>query len=229
VGIAVPSFTESMPLIQSSLDEAGAPAPAIADGSAPGSFEAVASVYLAQFGEAKAVARAVDALRDEGWLDPAAIAEADPLAVEDAWRDAGARGLVKLVRPLQRVARWAAGVLDELDVRSTEALRDGLRAIKGIGAATADAILLRGLGRAAYPIDRATYRILVRHGWIDASANYDEARSLVEGALPDDPAGLVRLSDGFERIGRSACRPSVAKCERCPLRPLLPEGGPLVD
>lgn len=221
----MPKFTESIPLILSALDEADDRGPS--DGPEVGTFEAVATVYLAQWGEARAVARAVDALRESGWLDPSALAEVDPLAVGDAWREAGARGLVKLAPALQRLARWAVGALE--GEHPTEGLREGLRALKGVGPATADAILLEGLGRAAYPVDRATYRILVRHGWIDPSADYDEARSLVEGALADDPRGLARLSAGFLEIGRRACKPTQAKCDRCPLRPLLPEGGPLGD
>ncbi len=215
----MPTFTDAIPVILAALDgpEEGPPS--------QGTFEAVAAAYLAQWGEARAVAQAIDALREEGWLEPGALAAADEAAVADAWREAGSRGLVKLIPALQRLALWAARSLR--DGASTETLRDGLRKIKGIGAASADAILLRGLGRAAYPVDRATYRILVRHGWLDASAGYDEARSLVEAALPDDPMGLSRLSAEFEHVGRLWCRASVAKCERCPLRPLLPEGGPL--
>ncbi len=98
--------------------------------------------------------------------------------------------------------------------------------LKGLGPATVDSILSRGLGRATYPVDRATYRILVRHGWLDPTADYDEARSVAESLAPDDSAMLTRLSAAFERVGRDFCKPTVAKCERCPLRSLLPEGGP---
>ena len=42
-----------------------------------GAFEAVATVYLAQWAEARAVARPSMRLRESGWLDPEALAEAD--------------------------------------------------------------------------------------------------------------------------------------------------------
>jgi endonuclease-3 related protein len=196
-----------------------------------GTFAAVATAYLSRFVDGRSVMAGVDALRESGRLEPGALAKADPAEVEDDWRSSGARSLVKLARPLLRLAGWAVAALDADGQiggsASTEALREGLRGIKGVGPATADAILLEGLGRSAYPVDRATYRILVRHGWIDAGADYDEARSLIEAAVGDDPAGLRRLSAGFGRLGREACRASVARCDRCPLRPLLPEGGPL--
>jgi endonuclease-3 related protein len=196
-----------------------------------GTFAAVATAYLRRFVDDRAVMAGVDALRESGRLEPGVLADSDPAEVEDDWRASGARSLVKLARPLLRLARWAADALDSDGLiggsTSTEALREGLQGINGVGPATADAILLEGLGRSVYPVDRATYRILVRHGWIDPGADSEEARSLIEAAVGDDPAGLRRLAEGFERLGREACRASVARCDRCPLRPLLPEGGPL--
>ncbi len=221
----MPNLTDSIPVILSVLDASEIPAGD--DARREGSFEAVVAAYLAQWGEPRAVAQAIDALRDAGWLEPEALADADEAAVADAWREAGSRGLLKVIPALQRLARWASRSLRT--TASTESLRDGLRALKGIGAASADSILLRGLGRAAYPVDRATYRVLVRHGWLEPTATYDEARSLVEAALPDDPRSLRRLSAALEHVGRLWCRASVARCERCPLRTLLPEGGPLGD
>jgi endonuclease-3 related protein len=218
----VPQFTDAIPLILAAADSAVGPT-----GVEVGTFEAVARVYLGQWGEARAVAQALEALRESGWLEAEALAGADSSEVAEALREAGAKGLVKLVPALQRLATWAVPGLDQGPEVPTEALREGLRAIKGVGPGTADAILLEGLGRAAYPVDRATFRVLARHGWIDPSADYDEVRSLVEGAFPDDPRGLSGLSAGFAQIGRAACKASVAKCERCSLRPLLPPGGPL--
>ena len=67
----------------------------------------------------------------------------------------------------------------------TARLRRELTALSGIGQAKADAILLFGLGRPVYPVDRGTYRILVRHGWIDPSADYDEVSQLLIHAIGD--------------------------------------------
>jgi endonuclease-3 related protein len=228
----MPRLADAMPSILDLLADSDRPdRSGLKPAHEVGTFAAVAAAYLSRFVDDRAVMAGIDALRESGRLEPGALADADPTEVEDDWRASGARSLVKLARPLIKVARWAADLLDD-DGRiggsaSTEALREGLRGIRGVGPATTDAILLEGLGRPAYPVDRASYRILVRHGWIDAGADYEEARSLIEAAVGDDPAGLLRLSAGFERLGREACRASVARCDRCPLRPLLPEGGPL--
>ena len=102
--------------------------------------------------------------------------------------------------------------------------------------AGADAILLYALKRPSYPVDRATYRVLVRHGWLDPTATYDEARDLLVDSVTDradvlneeeDPAvELAELAHGMEQLGRRFCRAAAPHCDGCPLESLLPEGGP---
>ncbi len=223
----MPSFTVSIPGLVTALAERYGRGRTKSDG-----FEAVALAYLTRFADDRVVRLAVGALQESGLIDPCRLAEADPVTVEESIRSAGARVLVKLAGPLQRLAGWVVksipvddeGRLDVEAASSTEALRETLRAIRGIGPATADAILLEGLGRPAYPVDRATYRILVRHGWLDSTADYDEARSVVEGGFAD-VGTLLQVSAWFERVGRDACKASVAHCERCPLQEFLPDGG----
>ena len=79
----------------------------------------------------------------------------------------------------------------------------------------------------AHREDLVIQRILVRHGWLDPSSDYDEARSALESIAPDEPERLAQLSLGFEKLGRDFCKSTAPKCDRCPLRPLLPEGGPV--
>ena len=200
------------------------------------SFEAFVSVVLDLAFEAKARAAVVDALREEGFLDPQAIAEADPSELDEALRSSGLKNPKGALGPLRRLARWLVdlhhGDLDPLHgqngVISTFQLRDELLMVNGIGPPTADTILLFALGRPVYPIDRATYRILLRHGWIDPDSGYDDARDVVERLAPDVPEMLATFSFWMDRVGREFCRASVPKCERCPLRPFLPETGPVM-
>jgi endonuclease-3 related protein len=203
------------------------------EGRAP--FEAVVATLLDRALDARKRDTVIEALRDDGLLDPQTLAGAEPDELDESLRSAGvkvARGGLAL---LLKLARWLVerhhGSADELaDPASgvaTSQLRDELVAINGIGPATADAVLLFGLNRGVYPLDRATYRILVRHGWTDPDAGYDEARDAVERLADGDPGSLAALSVWFDRLGRDHCRATVAKCERCPLAPFLPDGGPL--
>jgi endonuclease-3 related protein len=196
-------------------------------------FPALVAVLLARVADPRRAARGLDALAGAGLLEPQALAEGDVAEIDDALKSGGVTVPARGLAPIQRLARWIVeqhhGSAEELDreTHATESLREELASLNGIGPATADALLLLALNRAVYPLDRATYRILVRHGWLDPSAGYDEARAVVEAPCPDDPDTLARLSDWLGRIGREFCRVSAPKCERCPLRPFLPDGGPI--
>ncbi len=207
-------------------------------------FERLSRVWLGLVATPRVAASAFEALRDAGMLEPDALAAANPLATDEILKNARVAMAIKSLRPLQNVARWLSDHGPTLDAEgvgklSTEAIRDEWRSINGIGLARADALLLFGLDRVSYPIDRATYRVLIRHGWLDSTAEYDEARLVVErlaqadgsrgGGLDDRAAAklLANLSFWFERLGRDFCKPNLAKCESCPLRTALPPNGPV--
>ena len=222
-----------MPSLDECSDEAARALTATYGAAEPASWslepaEALVFVYLDRVGSRPETV--LDGLREAGLLDPAALAEADPRELAEQLRG-GDRPTLRpgMVAGLQRLAAWAAenGGAAGLDARrDTEAMRDELRALRGIGAATADALLLLALRRTAYPVDRSSYRVMIRHGWLDASADYDEARQAMERLAPGDPTDLARWSDWMDRLGRQHCRASGPRCDRCPLRPFLPECGP---
>lgn len=229
----MPALVESFPAIRADLtDRYGLPAPLFA-GLDP--FEALVATVLDRALEPTKRDAVIAALRDEGLLEPQALAESDPAEAEEALRSAGLAVARTVLTPLRKLARWlvdhhhgSADALAGLDSSlSADRLREELLTINGIGPASADAVLLFALRRPVYPLDRASYRILARHGWVDTDAGYDEARDVVERLAPEDPALLARLSAWFERLGREFCRAGAPKCERCPLRPFLPESGPV--
>jgi endonuclease-3 related protein len=195
-------------------------------------FPAIVTVLLARATDPHKAARALDALADAGLLDPGVLSAADHTETDATLKSAGITVPARALGSLRRLARWFAqrqpgDGAGSLDLVATESLRAELAGINGVGPATADALLLLALSRPVYPLDRATCRILIRHGWLDPSAEYDEARDLIERPAADDPVTLARLSDGLARIGNEFCRVRVAKCDRCPLRRFLPEGGPI--
>ena len=64
-------------------------------------------------------------------------------------------------------------------------LRDELLGVHGIGAETADSILLYAGGLPSFVVDAYTYRIFARHGWIGFDADYRPD----PGLFPDRFAG----------------------------------------
>ena len=238
IAVAMPTLAESFSTIRSALVENFALAPAEDDRDSP--FEAIVRVLLdREFGASRGAA-ALEVLERAGLLTPDALAQADILAVRDALLEAAIPASPQSVAPLSHLARWivehhGARVESLLNPdRSTDWLRGELAAIRGIGLATADAIVLFALKRPSYPVDRATYRVLVRHGWLDPSAGYDEARDLLvgqaadQGDVPDGEAAsrLIDLARGMGPLGRRYCRAAAPRCDQCPLEPVLPEGGP---
>lgn len=227
------------------------PSPTFTSDPAAPWFERVAEVALGLNAAPKVVAAALTALRDAGLLDPVALAAANPLAIDDTLKGARVAIALKSLRPLQKIARWAADQSVPLDGPAiasfeTESLRDDWRAINGVGPALADALLLLALGRSTFPVDRAAFRVLVRHNWLEVEADYDEARSVIErhaersdlasrgelAAAEADPTStearlLADLREWLARVGRDFCKPSQPKCERCPLQPWLPPEGPV--
>ena len=193
-------------------------------------FEALLRVGLELIAEPRVAASARGALHQAGMTDPTALAEASSHEIDQVFQQARVRLSSKALKPLQKLARWFrdnAPDRESLEERSTESIRDDWRALNGVGPATADAWLLFGLRRPTFPVDRASYRIFVRHGWLDPSTDYDEARATFESVAPDSPDDLGQLSLGLEKLGRDACKPSGPRCEGCPLQHLLPESGPV--
>jgi endonuclease-3 related protein len=189
------------------------------------------AVILERAVAAKKAAQGIKGLADAGLLEPEAMAESDPAELLDLLKSFGVSVPARVIGPIRRLAAWLVSRQERSpdplrdESVSTDELREELSGLSGIGQATADAILLLAGRRAVYPLDRPTYRILIRHGWLDPTAEYEEARSVMERPGYDDPETLTRLSGWFEQVGRDYCKASVAKCARCPLQPFLPAGG----
>jgi endonuclease III related protein len=219
--------------------------PALFQGLGP--FEAMCAVVLERTLAPQKVTAALAGLRDAEFLAPERLACTDMVELNDAFAEKGLSVSAAALAPLLGLARWlvhhhdgqVAALFDPH--RSTEWLRGELASINGIGMAGADAVLLYALKRPAYPVDRATYRVLVRHGWLDPTATYDEARDLLVdwaaskvGAEPESELvlgaevladNLMALAYGMEQVGRRYCKAAAARCDDCPLVSLLPEGG----
>ncbi|MDR3634505.1 MAG: endonuclease III [Isosphaeraceae bacterium] len=224
----MPTFDDSFLAVLSALrDRYGRPA-----GLAPAEpFLAVAAAVLAGDVSPQKAISARAAMGEANFLDPATLAAADAVDVAEVFRETPLGLKHKAIGTLLRLARWLSerdqGDEGSLADRATETLREELAAINGIGRATADRLLLHALRRPVYPLDRATYRVFVRHGWLEPSADYDEARGVVERPLANDPPGLGGFATLMELVGREFCRVGAPRCERCPLRPWLPETGPV--
>lgn len=190
-------------------------------------FAALVGALLGPLPDRRAEA-VLDALADDALLEPRRLAEADPEELVRAVAGHGVRFSPREALTLQRLARVLVNLsIDGLDTIPTERLREALGSIRGLGLAAADRLLLDGLDRPVYPVDRGSYRVAVRHGWIDPDAGLEEARSAFERVGDGDARVLHALSRDLRAVADEFCRPARPRCDRCPLRPFLPEGGPV--
>lgn len=223
----MPTLTEAYPTIARALAALSGRRAAPSPGAER--FRALASFAASPKGDARSSLRLLSALESADLLDAASLAAADPIEVSDLLREAKVDPPIKAIRLLQRLASWYEEHrerLDEADGEFPTSSRDELAAINGIGRAKADAIALHVFGAATFPIDRPTFRILFRHGWIDATTEYEDAsRSLIDAA-DASPAALAAISRGLADVGKRYCKPAAPSCGACPLQSVLPPDGP---
>jgi endonuclease-3 related protein len=234
----MPTLDDAFDTIRSALVAAFGRPPSAFAGLAP--FEAMIAVLLARTLGESSWRAALDGLDEAGLLTPESLAQVEIIEIGDAVREKGRSIAPEKLAPLRHLARWLVdhhgGCVDSLQDphRSTEELREELASIKGVGIKGADAILLHVLKRPSYPVDRATYRVLVRHGWLEPTATYEEARDLLidhttghadlgAGTAADS---LADLAHDLDALGRRFCRAAAPHCDGCPLESLLPESGP---
>ena len=135
--------------------------------------------------------------------------------------------------------------------RPTSALREELLSLNGVGPETADSILLYAGQHPIFVVDAYTRRIASRHGMLPEAAGYEDFRKLFEthlasaaphsraagsaGGAAHPPSRMSLASRSplaqvfndmhglLVGVGKSYCLKSAARCDRCPLQPLLPQ------
>ncbi len=165
----------------------------------------------------KAIAnlRAVDALSVRALL---ALPEGD---LAELLRPSGfyrikTRRLLALCRFLE--ARGVGAAPEQLARQANiPTLRKDLLAVHGIGAETADSILLYALGLPVMVVDAYTRRIGGRLGLLEDDLSYSEVQAGMEAELqPDDVQTRNALHALLVSLGKDYCRPR-PRCGLCPL------------
>jgi endonuclease-3 related protein len=189
-------------------------------------FEVIVGAILTQSASWSNVEIALGNLRREGLLRPAAIEEVNLRRLQNLIRSSGywrqkARALKSFVRFLRQDY---GGSLEKMLETPTILLREKLLGVFGIGPETADSILLYAGEHGVFVVDAYSKRILVRHGWANERAKYDDIRWQFERRFP----GNVKKFNEFHALivatGKTWCRKSEPKCGECPLGRYLQEG-----
>ena len=187
-------------------------------------FEIIVGAILTQNTSWSNVERAISELRGAKLLSAAAIEDVSLSRLARLIRSSGyfrqkARKIKEFVRYLRVHHR---GSLDRMFRTPTQALREQLLKVHGIGPETADSILLYAGKRAVFVVDAYTRRILERHQLASGKESYDHIRALFERSLPADPVLFNEYHALIVRTGKDYCRKREPDCQHCALRPFLP-------
>jgi endonuclease-3 related protein len=131
------------------------------------------------------VERAITNLRTAGKLSADRIRTVDVGELEQLVRPSGyfSQETKRLKDFVAFVAERYGRSLEVMRAMPTTQLREELSELNGIGAETADSILLYTGQHPIFVVDASMRRVLERHDAISAKAKYDEIRGLVEEAL----------------------------------------------
>ncbi|HEX2923816.1 MAG TPA: hypothetical protein VHS28_07305, partial [Chloroflexota bacterium] len=98
-------------------------------------------------------------------------------------------------------------------------LREVLLGIWGVGAETADSIVLYGARQPIFVVDAYTRRIFGRLGLSRPDAGYEELQRLFMDSLPPSVELFQEYHALIVALGKETCRPRPL-CDHCPLHRL---------
>lgn len=205
-------------------------------------FEVCVGAILTQNTNWTNVERAISNLKAAGVLEPRKLFALPAGELAQLIRPAGYFNIKaqRLRAFLKVLVEDYGGELAQLMAGPTPVVRERLLKIYGIGRETADSMLLYAGKHHSFVIDAYTKRIFTRHEWWRAekarpagapkgnsAAEYEALKQLCETAL-NEKAETERLDYWQDyhaqlvMVGKFYCHNRVARCEACPLRPLLP-------
>lgn len=182
-------------------------------------FEVMVGAILTQNTAWTNVEKAIADLREADSLSLDAIIGAEPTQLAEWLRPSGYFNIK--AKRLQNFCRWyvARGGFDELQKLDTKTLRHALLSVNGVGAETADDMLLYALNRPVFVVDAYTRRLFTRLGLIEGGEGYEHLRHLVEKHLGHGKRATKLFNELHALIvahAKAFClkRP---RCKGCPL------------
>ncbi len=189
-------------------------------------FEVAVGAILTQNTNWQNVERAIANLKSARALSVKRLHGMDPAELAGLIRPAGYFN-VKAVRLKSFVHYLVArhgGSMARMSRKPWGPLREELLEVHGVGAETADSILLYALEKPVFVIDAYTKRILSRHGVMDSTSGYDVFQDMFLAAFPPMGGKAARLVPLFNeyhalmvKLGKDYCRPRHPACGDCPL------------
>jgi endonuclease-3 related protein len=184
---------------------------------AKSSFEVAVGAILTQRANWANVEKAVKNLEENKLLTPHALAYVDVKEVEKLVRPTGF--FHRKAARIQNLSRYLIehfnGNFNEFLNRDTVEVRNELLSLDGIGAETADSILLYAGDRPVFPVDAYTIRLCQRFG-LSPEKRYETVRAYFEANLPTNLEVYKEFHALIVQLGKRFCKVKPL-CEGCPL------------
>ena len=181
-------------------------------------FEVIAGALLVQNTAWPNAQAALDNLAAVGALSIQGVLRLDEATLQDLVRPSGyyRQKALKLRVFAAYVQDMYGGSLDAMLDRPLDELRAELLALWGVGAETADTILLYAARQPSYVVDRYTARILARLGVVPEGITHDRLRTWLMQAIAPDVERYAEQHALLVRHGKTFCR-TTPDCPECPL------------
>ncbi len=122
----------------------------------------------------------------------------------------------RIKRLIEFIKNQYEGKIENMEHENLKSLRAGLLSINGIGPETADCILLYVVNKPIFVIDKYTYRLLYRHGFIVRETSYSEMQNLFMENLENRSGLFGEFHALIVEVGKNHCKKR-AICEDCPI------------
>ena len=182
-------------------------------------FEVMVGAILTQNTNWFNVEKAIKNLKDHNLLNYKRLYNLSDGKLAKLIRSAGYYNIKakRLKNFLKFFSERCQGDIKRMSLVGTEALREDLLKVNGIGPETADSILLYALNKPVFVVDAYTKRIFFRHGLIKENAAYEEIQDLFMQFLRKDVELFNEYHALLVRIGKDFCLKHKPRCRLCPL------------
>ena len=186
-------------------------------------FEVAVGAVLTQNTNWSNVCRAIDNLRNEGFLSFEMMISLSVDELAELIRPSGYYNIKakRLSNLLQMIKEKYDGHLDLLFEEDTQTARERLLSVRGVGPETADSILLYGGNHAVFVVDSYTHRIFSRHNLVEEESDYHSIQQEFLASLPCEEKLFNEYHALLVRTGKEYCKKTNPLCDRCPLGRLL--------
>lgn len=190
-------------------------------------FEVILGAFLTQNTTWASVEKALANLKAKGLLDVKRLAKADPALVREAVRPAGYynQKTVYIQGFAKYVAATLRGDLAVLFRRPLPELRKLLLSFNGVGAETADDILVYAARQPVFIVDAYTRRLTRRLGLGSGEEPYDDLQRLWSARLAKEAKAFAEAHALIVEHAKVRCTARLPRCPGCPLEGVCKQVG----